>query len=81
MRRAVAKAAAEEWWAKSSPEERMLAVMMASMMSELTGSKRIEIRLEAGRVRARFIHLLKRPEIGCLSAIMLPELPSGRVWN
>ena len=80
MRMAVAKVSAEEWWAKSPPRRRVLAMRIAKMMEELTESKRIEIRSEAGAVRVRFIHLLKRPEPGCLSAIMLPELPPGG-WN
>ncbi len=80
MRRAIAKVAAEERWAKSPPGRRVLAMRIAMMMEELTESKRIEIRLEAGAVRVRFIHLLPRPEPGCLSAIMLPELPAGG-WN
>ena len=80
MRMAIAKVAAEEWWAKISPGRRVLAMRIAELMEELTESKRIEIRSEAGAVRARFIYLLKRPEQGCLSAIMLPELPAGG-WN
>jgi hypothetical protein len=80
MRMAVAKVAAEEWWAKISPGRRVVAMTIAAMMEEMTETKRIEIRLEAGSVRARFIHLLNRPERGCLSAIMLPELPTGG-WN
>lgn len=87
MRMAVAKAAAEDWWQKISPGRRVLAMTLAGMMDELlveghrAERKRIEIRLEAGAIRARFIHLLKQPEAGCLSAIMLPELPSGRSWS
>ena len=80
MRMAIAKVAAEEWWAKSPPGRRVLAMRIARMIGELTESKRIEIRSEAGAVRVRFIHLLQRPEPGCLSAIMLPELPPGG-WN
>jgi hypothetical protein len=81
MRRAVAKASTEEWWMNCSTYGRMLAMTISSMMEEMSERKRIEIRLEAGAVRARFIHLLQRPEKGCLSAIMLPELPPGRGWN
>ncbi len=79
MRRAVGKVAAEGWWGSSSPDERMLAMTIAKMIEELrTGRhraerKRIEIRWEEKRVRARFIHILRRPEAGCLTAIMLPE--------
>jgi hypothetical protein len=90
MRRAVAKVAAEEWWAKASTGQRVLAMTVARMMHDLLeedrraegerAEKRIEIRVEAGAVRARFIHLLKQPEAGCLSAIVLPEAPSGG-WN
>ncbi len=81
MQMAVAKVAAEDWWAKISPGRRVLAMTIAGMIEEMTDSKRVEIRLEAGAVRARFIHLLKRPEAGCLSAIILPELPCGRGCN
>lgn len=63
----------EQWWARISPSQRMLARQIALMMDEVTESKRIEIRKEAERIRARFIHLLRRPEKGCVSAIILPE--------
>jgi hypothetical protein len=49
-------------------------------MDEMTENKRIEIRRELRRIRARFVHILKQPESGCLSAIMLPEV-AGKVWN
>jgi hypothetical protein len=52
---------------------------MARLMDEVTDTKRIEIRRERGEIRARFIYLLKRPEKGCVSAIVLPEVPAG--WN
>ncbi len=71
----------EQWWARISPGQKALARVVADMMEEMTESKRIELRREAGTIRARFIHILKQPEKGCLSAIMLPELPSGRRWN
>lgn len=77
MRSAVAKAAVDDWWSKLSPGQRMLAQVIARMIEEVTESKRVEIRMESGAVRARFIHLLNRPEEGCLSAIVLPEAPSG----
>jgi hypothetical protein len=70
----------EQWWASLKPVERMLARQIALMIDEVTEDKRIEIRRETATFRARFIHILKQPEKGCLSAIMLPE-PSGRGWN
>ena len=80
MQRAVAKVA-EHWWKDASPITKAVVMNVAGMIDELTESKRIEVRLEGKAIRVRFIHLLKRPEAGCLSAIMLPELPSGRGWN
>ena len=79
MQRAVAKVA-EHWWIDASPLTKAVVMSVAGMIDELTGSKRIEIRMEGKAIRARFIHILKQPEKGCLSAIMLPE-PSGRGWN
>ena len=70
----------EQWWARLKPVERLLAQQIAGMMEEVTDSKRIEIRRETECIRARFIYLLKQPEKGCLSAIMLPEAPARR-WN
>ena len=71
---------AEQWWAKLSPVQRMLARQIAAMMTELSETKRIEIRKELDKVRVRFIHILKQPEEGCLSAIVLPEV-SRLSWN
>ena len=70
----------EQWWAKISPLQRTVAQQIAAMMDEVTESKRIEIRRELEAIRARFIHILKQPEKGCLSAIILPEL-SANCWN
>lgn len=75
LRRAVAKAAAETWWEECPQGRKVLAMTLADMMDEMTESKRIEIRLESGAVRARFIHILRQPEPGCVSAIVLPEAP------
>ncbi len=71
----------EQWWGRISPGQKALAQVIAGMIDEVTENKRVEIRREMASVRARFIHILKEPEKGCLSAIMLPELPSGRGWN
>ncbi len=79
MQRAVAKIA-DEWWAKTMPERKNVMLQIAVMMEGLEENKRIEIRIEAKAIRARFIHILKQPEKGCLSAIMLPEAPQQR-WN
>ena len=49
------------------------------MMEEVTATKRIEIRKEGAEIRARFIYLLKQPEKGWLSAVMLPECDRGAV--
>jgi hypothetical protein len=68
---------AEHWWTKASHSKKVLALQIASMMCELTDTKRIEIRLEERTIRVRFIHLLKEPEPGCLTAVMLPERASG----
>jgi hypothetical protein len=69
-----------QWRARLSPSQQMLAQQIAGMIEGVTESKRIEIRKELGKMRARFIHILKQPEEGCLSAIMLPEVsPAG--WN
>ena len=64
---------ADRWWAGLKPGERQLARLLAGMMDELVGTKRIEIRKEGSEIRARFIYILKQPEKGCLSAVMLPE--------
>lgn len=70
----------EQWWARSSGEERHIAHQIAQMMLEVSDDKRIEIRKEVEKIRARFVHILKRPEGGCLNAIMLPE-PTRCSWN
>ena len=67
----------DQWWAGLRPGERQLARVVAGMMTELTGAKRIEIRKEGAEIRARFIYILKQPEKGCLSAVMLPECDRG----
>ncbi len=72
---------ADDWWSRNRPEQKVRLMKLALMLRELEEKKRIEIRLEAGEVRARFVHILNRPEAGCLSAIMLPELPPGGSWN
>jgi hypothetical protein len=69
----------EQWWAKLSPVQRAFAQQIARLIDEVTESKRIEIRREREEIRARFVHILKQPESGCVSAIMLPEVPAG--WN
>lgn len=69
--------AEERWWAGLRPVERQLARAVAAMMEEVTATKRIEIRKEGAEIRARFIYLLKQPEKGCLSAVMLPECDRG----
>jgi hypothetical protein len=51
--------------------------MVAGMMQEVTATKRIEIRKEGAEIRARFIYVLKQPEKGCLSAVLLPECDRG----
>jgi hypothetical protein len=81
MRTAVAKVVAEDWWERRSSGQRVLAMRIAMLMEQLAGNKRLEIRREGPGVRARFIHILKAPEAGCLSAIMLPELPAGPNWK
>jgi hypothetical protein len=43
------------------------------MMEEVTEEQRVEIRREGDYIRARFIHILRQPEPGCVSAIVLPE--------
>ena len=68
---------ADRWWAGLKAGERQLARLVAGMMAELTGTKRIEIRKEGPEIRARFIYILKQPEKGCLSAVMLPECDRG----
>jgi hypothetical protein len=73
----VARVAAEAWWRDTPWSKRVLAMTIARMMAGLTERKRIEIRVEEGAVRARFIYLLQRPERGCLSAVMLPECDRG----
>jgi len=70
----------ELWWASRSPSEKMLTLQINMMMEDVEGDKRIEIRREMKRIKVRFIHILKQPEKGCLSAIMLPERASGG-WN
>lgn len=64
---------ADRWWSGLRPVERQLARVVAGMMQEVTGTKRIEIRKEGAEIRARFIYILKQPEKGCLRAVMLPE--------
>ena len=68
---------ADRWWAGLRPVERQLARMVAGMMQEVTATKRIEIRKEGAEIRARFIYVLKQPEKGCLSAVLLPECDRG----
>jgi len=68
---------ADRWWAALRPVERQVARVIAGMMQEVTGTKRIEIRREGAEIRARFIYMLKQPEKGCLSAVMLPECDRG----
>lgn len=80
MQKALVTALADGWWDECSPSIKVLAMTLMEMTDEMTESKRIEIRLEAGAVRARFIHVLSKPEPGCLSAIMLPEMPT-EPWN
>ncbi len=55
----------------------MFAQTISSMIDEVTEEKRIEIRSECSLIRARFIHVLKQPEKGCVTAIVLPEVASG----
>ena len=74
------KETAEQWWGRISPIEKIVAQQIALMMEEINESKRIEIRKELKSIKARFIHILKQPEKGCLSAIMLPEPPTS-AWN
>jgi len=73
------EATPEQWWATLGPVQRAFAHEIARLIDEVTDSKRIEIRREREEIRARFIHILKRPESGCTSAIVLPEVPAG--WN
>jgi hypothetical protein len=70
----------EQWWAGLKPVERRLAQVIATMMDEVTEETRVEIRREAESIRARFIHILRQPEPGCVSAIVLPEAPREG-WN
>ena len=74
------KETAEQWWGRISPIEKIVSQQIALMMDEISESKRIEIRKELKSIKARFIHILKQPEKGCLSAIMLPEAPTS-AWN
>jgi hypothetical protein len=69
----------EQWWARLGPVQQAFAHEIARLIDETTETKRIEIRRERGEIRARFVHILKQPENGCVSAIMLPEVPAG--WN
>lgn len=71
---------AEQWWAGIAPGRKVLALQIATMMDEMTERKRIEIRVEAREIRARFIHILQQPEKGCVNALVLPERASGG-WN
>jgi hypothetical protein len=68
---------ADRWWAGLKAGERQLARVVATMMEEVTATKRIEIRKEEREIRARFIYVLQQPEKGCLSAVMLPEVDRG----
>ena len=70
----------DAWWATLSPGQRVLAQVIAEMTEGVTDRKRIEIRREGAKIRARFVYVLDRPEKGCLSAIMLPEAAS-QGWN
>ncbi len=67
----------ERWWAGLRPVERQVARVIAGMMQEVTATKRVEIRREGAEIRARFIYMLKQPEKGCLTAVMLPECDRG----
>src|SRR5690349_20508549 len=66
----------EQWWAKLGPVQRAFAHEIARVVDEVTDTKRLEIRRDRGEVRARFIYLLRQAEPGCLSAIVLPEIPA-----
>src|SRR6185295_13560541 len=70
---------ADQWWARISPMQKRVVRQIAVMMEQLTESKRIEIRRDEA-IRARFIHILKQPQEGCLSAILLPEI-AREGWN
>ena len=67
----------DRWWARLSPGRRMLAQQIAVMIEEVTDTKRIEIRRERQGIIVRFIHLLKNPEKGCVTAIVVPEQPAS----
>ena len=60
--------------------QRMAAEHIALMIEEMTDSKRIEIRRGGRWIKVRFVHILDRPEKGCVPAIIVPE-PGSKGWN
>jgi hypothetical protein len=51
---------------------------IAGMMKKVTETQRLEIRAEGDFIKVRFIHILQKPEKGCVSALAGP-LPDGRL--
>ena len=69
----------EQWWAKVPAGERRLAQELARMMKKVTATQSIEIRRDGEFIKARFIHILKKPEKGCVSALAFSGPPDGRL--
>jgi len=52
----------------SGPQRRM-AQEIAMLTKKVTETQRLEIRAEGGFIKVRFIHILQKPEKGCVSAL------------
>jgi hypothetical protein len=55
-----------------------MAQEIAMMTKKVTETQRLEIRAEGDFIKVRFIHILQKPEKGCVSALAGP-LPDGRL--
>jgi len=69
----------EQWWARLSGPQRRMAQEIAMLTKRVTETQRLEIRAEGEFIKVRFIHILKKPEKGCVSALAFSGPPDGRL--
>jgi len=60
----------EAWWSKVPPGQRRFMQEIATALSQVDETIRLEVRCEDGVFRARYIEILDKPEEGCLSALI-----------
>jgi hypothetical protein len=65
------------WWASLLTSEKMLAMHICFMLQRVHSGKRIEIRRELGRIRAKLVNELERAEPGWLHVHTLPQVSGG----